>query len=171
MSARVLLEAKKFRVEAVDVVDRHGQLQAREVIRHPGALVVLPILPDGRVVLIRNRRFAVEQTLWELPAGTREAGEEDEAGALRELEEETGYRAGTLEPLLSFYATPGICDEKMIAFVATDLAATEQALDDTEQIEVVPVDRPTFREMLRDGRITDAKTLACGLYWLMFSNE
>lgn len=168
MTTRILLDGRKFRVEAVEVPDREGLTRTREVIRHPGAVVILPLLPDGRVVLIRNRRFAVNATLYELPAGTREPGEADEAGALRELEEETGYQAGSLEPLVRFFASPGICDEEMIGFVATDLTAAAQRLDATEHIEVEPVDVPTFREMLRDGRIVDGKTLACGLYWLAF---
>ena len=168
MSARTLLEGRKFRVEAVDVPDREGRPRTRAVVRHPGAVVILPLLPDGRIVLIRNQRFAVGATLLELPAGTREPGEDDATGAHRELEEETGYQAGTLTPLVRFFASPGFCDEEMIGFVATDLVPTRQRLDATEHIEVEPVDVATFREMLRDGRIVDGKTLACGLYWLSF---
>jgi ADP-ribose pyrophosphatase len=132
-------------------------------------VVILPLLPDGRVLLIRNQRFAVNATLHELPAGTREPGEDDAAGALRELEEETGFRAGHLTPLVRFYASPGFCDEEMICFVATELTPTAQRLDATEHIEIEPVEVDLFREMLRDGRIVDGKTLACGLYWLAFA--
>jgi ADP-ribose pyrophosphatase len=168
MSTRILLEGRKFRVEAVDVPDREGKTRTREVVRHPGAVVILPLLSDGRIVLIRNQRFAVNATLYEIPAGTREPGESDELGARRELEEETGYRAGKLAPLVRFFASPGFCDEEMIGFVATDLEVTAQRLDATEHIDVEAVDVATFREMLRDGRIVDGKTLACGLYWLAF---
>ncbi len=168
MTTRILLDSRKFRVEAVEVPDREGRTRTREVVRHPGAVVILPLLPDGRVLLIRNRRFAVTATLYELPAGTREPGEADDVGALRELEEETGYQAATLSPLVRFFASPGFCDEEMIGFVASDLTPSAQRLDATEHIEIEPVDVATFREMLRDGRIVDGKTLACGLYWLSF---
>lgn len=168
MATRILLEGRKFRVEAVEVPDREGKTRTREVVRHLGAVVILPLLSDGRIVLIRNQRFAVNATLYEIPAGTREPGEADEDGARRELEEETGYRAGKLEPLVRFFASPGFCDEEMIGFVATELEVTAQRLDATEHIDVMPVDVATFREMLRDGRIVDGKTLACGLYWLTF---
>jgi 8-oxo-dGTP pyrophosphatase MutT (NUDIX family) len=127
MTTRILLDSRKFRVEAVEVPDREGRTRTREVVRHPGAVVILPLLPDGRVLLIRNRRFAVNATLYELPAGTREPGEADDVGALRELEEETGYQARTLSPLVRFYASPGFCDEEMIGFVASDLDAERAA--------------------------------------------
>ncbi|MBK6808954.1 MAG: NUDIX hydrolase [Sandaracinaceae bacterium] len=127
MTTRILLDSRKFRVEAVEVPDREGRTRTREVVRHPGAVVILPLLPDGRVLLIRNRRFAVNATLYELPAGTREPGEADDVGALRELEEETGYQAATLSPLVRFFASPGFCDEEMIGFVASDLTPARSA--------------------------------------------
>ena len=126
---------------------------------------------NDTLVLIRNERFAVGETLWELPAGTREPGEDDLVGARRELEEETGYRAGSLTRLIEFYATPGICDEKMIAFVARDLEPGPQRLEATERIEAVPTSMTAFRDMLRDGRIRDGKTIAIGLHWLTFGGR
>jgi len=158
----------KFELRARVVPTRDGGSTRREVVVHPGAVVLVPILEDGRLVLIRNRRTSVGATLWELPAGTREPDEPLEGCAARELEEETGYRAAALEPLLSFYASPGITDEKMHVFVATGLEPTAQRLDPTEAIEVFPTDVAEVRAMIRDGRIEDGKTIAAVLYWLAF---
>ena len=106
----LLLTGRMFQVVRRESVAADGRRHVREVIRHPGAVVLLPILDDGRVVLIRNRREAVGQHLVELPAGTLEPGEDPMAAAHRELAEETGYRAGTMELLVSFFSSPGILD-------------------------------------------------------------
>lgn len=161
----IILRGKRFDVEMRDVPTRDGQSEQREVVVHPGAVVVLPLLADGRVVLIRNRRFSIEQTLWELPAGTREAGEDPAVCAAREVEEETGYRAGTLAPLLDFYTAPGISTELMHAFIATDLSQTQQRLDATEQIAVHPVAQDQLLQMILTGEVVDAKTLATFLFF------
>ena len=95
-----------------------------------------------------------------------EAGEAPEACAAREVEEETGYRAGTLAPLTEFFASPGILNERMYGFLATDLEETAQALDHDEQIEVFPIPQWQVRDMLKDGHIEDAKTITLLLYWM-----
>ena len=114
-----IFQGVKFGVERRRVPTRDGGSAIREVVVHPGAVVVLPFLDDGRVVMIRNRRFAVDETLWELCAGTLEPGEDPAVTAARELVEETGYEASSIEALTTFYTSPGICDERMYAFVAT----------------------------------------------------
>ncbi|HEX6241737.1 MAG TPA: NUDIX hydrolase, partial [Polyangiales bacterium] len=134
----VLLEGSRFHVERRWLARRDGGSEARELVVHPGSVIILPLLADGRIVLIRNYRFSVERTLWELPAGTRDPDEPVEQCAARELEEETGYRALSLTPLLDFYPAPGISNERMHAFAASGLSQKAQRLDDTEQIEVVP---------------------------------
>ena len=111
-------------------------------------------------------RRTVGKVLWELPAGTLEDGEQPEACAAREVEEETGYRAGTLTPLTEFFASPGVLNERMYGFVATDLVRTEQALDETEEIEVFHVPTWQVRDMLKEGHIEDGKTIALLLYWM-----
>jgi ADP-ribose pyrophosphatase len=130
------------------------------LVVHPGAVLILPLLADGQVVLIRNYRYSADAELLELPAGTLEPPEAPVACAARELEEETGYRAGRLEPLCAFYTTPGFTNEFMHAFVATDLTPTAQRLEATEQIrvEIMPLDAAL--EASVDGRIVDAKTIA-----------
>ena len=147
--------------------ERGGQTVTRDVVVHPGAVTNLPVTDDGRVVLIRNYRFATDGELLELPAGTLEPGEPPERCALRELEEETGYRAGRLEPLCEFYTTPGICTERMWVFVATDLTKTRQNLQGHEEIRVDVIDGDEVRRMLCDGEIEDGKTVAAlGMYFL-----
>ena len=121
---------------------------------------MLPLLNDGEgVVLIRNDRFALGQVLWELPAGTLEAGEDPGECAKRELEEEAGYRASRVESLGRFYTTPGMTDELMHAFIATGLVKTEQRLEQDERIQVacVPVDRALA--MVDRGELMDAKSM------------
>jgi ADP-ribose pyrophosphatase len=160
----VVLVGSRFNVERRWLARRDGGVEAREVIVHPGSVVILPLLDDGRIVMIRNARFSVERTLWELPAGTRDANEPVLSCAARELEEETGYRAAKLVPLLAFYPAPGVSDERMHAFVATGLTECAQKLDATEQIEVFPRTPAEVLDMLRQGEIEDAKSIAVLLY-------
>jgi len=165
-SRELLLTAAKFDVARLTFEGPDGTEIIRDVVEHPGAAVILPQLDDGRIVLIRNLRRTVGKILWELPAGTLERGEAPHLCAARELEEETGYRAGTLTPLTEFFASPGILNERMYGFLATELEPTAQALDDTEEIEVFPIPQWQARDMLKDGHIEDAKTIALLLYWM-----
>jgi len=156
-----------FSVERRQFHREGGKVVTRDVVVHPGAVTILPVLQDGRIVLIRNYRFATQRQLLELPAGTLEPDEPPEQCALRELEEETGYRAGRIEPLCEFYTTPGICTERMWVFLATDLTRTQQNLQGHEEIDVAIIDAHEARRMLRDGEIEDGKTIAAlGTYFL-----
>jgi len=132
----------------------------RTVVVHPGAVVILPILDHARIVLIRNYRYTVEQELWELPAGTIEADEKPIDTARRELEEETGYRAGKMTPLMVFYTSPGICTERMHAFVATRLTWVGQKLQEGEQIALEVLRLDDVRRKLIAGAFCDGKTVA-----------
>ncbi len=154
-----LLQTPRFRVVRRRVTLPNGQPHAREVILHPGAVVILPVLDDGRVVLIRNHRVAAGETLWELPAGTREPDEAAEVTALRELQEETGYTARRLTWIREFFVSPGILSERMHLFLAEGLTAGPRALEPGEDIAVDP--RPWHEALaLADrGAIRDAKTL------------
>jgi ADP-ribose pyrophosphatase len=143
-----------------------GKRVERDVVVHPGAVVVLPLLDEARLVMIRNFRYTVQEELWELPAGTREAGEEPIKTAARELEEETGYRAGSLEPLTEFYTSPGICTERMYAFVAAELTWVGQRLEPSERIDVEEVTLEDARRQLLAGEFRDGKTIATlGIYF------
>ncbi len=145
-----------------------GSELVRETIQHPGAVVILPLLSDQRVCLIRNQRIAVCQTLIELPAGTLEPGENPAVTAQRELSEETGYRADRIERLGEWLMSPGILNERMHVFVATGLSPGPTALEAGEQIEPLVVDWSHALEMVRNGEIVDAKTVAAILFYDRF---
>jgi ADP-ribose pyrophosphatase len=165
--AQSVFESRKFRVER-RAFDLRGVRHVHDVVVHPGAAVVLPLLPDGRLVLIHNYRVAVGEELLELPAGTLDAGEPPEQCAQRELAEETGYRAGHLEPLVSFYSTPGILTERMHVFLATQLVAGPAAREAGEQIRLAPTPHTEALVAIRDGRIIDGKTILALLYYDRF---
>jgi len=157
-TGRIFKVVKKF------VTGSNGKKLERHIILHPGAVVVLPILPDGRIVLIRQHRVAVDENLIELPAGTMEAGEEPIVTARRELMEETGYRANELMPVLRFYTSPGFVREEMRLFKATGLVAGPTAMEDDEKIEPLLVSLSQAMNMIQSGEIRDAKTIV-GLLW------
>jgi ADP-ribose pyrophosphatase len=163
-----LFRGIRFEVRSMRVPRDGGRISRHEVVLAPDAGVILPLVDDRTVILIRNERVAVGQTLWELPAGTFEPGEDPMVCAARELIEETGYRAGRLEPLMDLYPSPGICTERMHVFVARDLEHVGQDLDEDEQIavEVVGLDRSI--QMVRDHTIRDGKTIATLLYYRAF---
>jgi ADP-ribose pyrophosphatase len=142
------------------------ELHSREVIIHPGAVVILPILDDGRICLIRNYRIAIDRELIELPAGTRELQEAPILTARRELQEETGYTAASLEPLCEFLMSPGILDERMHAFVATGLSAGTPALEQGEQIQNLLATWQEVQAWMAAGKIEDAKTITTLLFYL-----
>lgn len=162
---QTLLETKKFTVVRETVQTPAGKEKTREIVRHPGACVIVPLLDDGRVCLIRNFRIAIRETLIELPAGTLEPPELPAATAERELIEETGYRAAKIELLHAFYASPGFLDEKMHLFVATGLTAGEPQREEGEEIENLLVPLKQAIEMIFRGEIQDCKTIA-GLLWV-----
>jgi ADP-ribose pyrophosphatase len=158
---RTLHTGRKFDYVELSVRNpSSGLTHSRQMVRHPGAVVILPMLPDGRVVLIRNYRVTARQWLIELPAGTLDAGEAPEACARRELLEETGYRAGSVRTLGAFRTSPGMSDELMHAVCATGLVHEQQHLEEDEHIEVMPVTPAQAMAMVDQGHIADGKTLA-----------
>lgn len=163
-----LLETARFRVVRVRQTFRDGRAIEREVIRHPGAVVILPILADGRICLIRNFRVAVGKWLLELPAGTLEPGEPPQVTAHRELIEETGYQAAELTPLCQFFMSPGILHERMHAFVAAGLVEGPTAREAGELITNQLVSPSELEELLRSQQIQDAKSIATLLYYQRF---
>jgi ADP-ribose pyrophosphatase len=160
----ILLKARRFEVVRLQYRTGDGQIHTREVARHPGAVTILPLIDDNTVCLIRNYRVAVNETLIELPAGTLEPGEDPSVTAGRELEEETGYRAVSLEKLCEFYMSPGILSERMILYLATQLSPGPTRLEGGEQIEPFVVSWEEAMSLVERGEIRDSKSL-CGLLW------
>jgi ADP-ribose pyrophosphatase len=160
---RVIHRGAKFDLEMAEWQGGSGKPVQREVVRHPGAVIILPLLQEGRcppkVVLIRNFRVSLGRELLELPAGTLGRGEAPEACAARELEEETGYRAGSIEPLARFYTSPGLSDELMHAFVARGLTAVGQKLEEDERVVPWVTEGAAAVAMAEDGRLMDAKSM------------
>lgn len=158
---RTIHKGAKFDYDEVTLVGPGGGRLNRQMIRHPGAVVVVPILDESAriLVMIRNQRFTVGQELWEFPAGTMEPPEPPQTCAARELEEEAGYRAATVTPIGAYYTTPGMTDELMRAYVATGLTPVGQNLmgDECIRVEIVPADRVV--SMIRGGEFTDAKSM------------
>jgi ADP-ribose pyrophosphatase len=144
-------------VDEVELED--GRRARREVVEHPGAVAIVPVLDNGDLVLVRQFRYAVGRALLELPAGTREPNEPAERTAARELREETGYEARHWELLTHFFISPGWCNEALFVYRALDLTAVESALEEDEQVEVVTVRPGEIMGLMRDGEIADAKTL------------
>ncbi len=166
---QVIYSGKKVKLELHHLEDDESQTRhIREVVVHPGAVVVMGILPDGQIVLIRTRRYAVGQNLVELPAGTLDRNEDPINCAGRELLEETGYLAGRLRPIGNFYTSPGILSEKMYAFAAYDLEKQQQALEEGEEIELQFATLDDAITMIRRGEIHDGKTIAALLMYDKF---
>jgi ADP-ribose pyrophosphatase len=158
---QVVFNGKKVRLEVDRVEDEENQREVRfEVVVHPGAVVVLPVMDDGRVLMIRNHRYSVHQVLIELPAGTLEKGEDPMNCAGRELLEETGYLAGKIQRIGAFYSSPGILSEKLYAFAAYHLEKKSTALEEDEEIEIMPVLFDDALKMIDTAEIMDAKTIA-----------
>jgi ADP-ribose pyrophosphatase len=142
-----------------------GQTIRRDMILHPGAVVILPVVDSERICLLRNYRFVIDATLWELPAGTLEPGEPIEKAAARELLEETGYTAAKWRSLGFLYASPGVLDEKLHLFVAEELTPGAAQPEADEQLDPQIVAWTDALRMALDGTIKDAKTITAILLW------
>lgn len=158
IDSKKVFEGKVFDVTA-DTIQEGELVYRREVVRHPGSAVIIPVFEDETVALVRQYRHPAVRYLLEAPAGTLEPGERPEVGAARELEEELGYVAGKLEKLTEFFVSPGFLEEKMWLYLATELTATQQNLDDDELIEVCRIPLVQALEMISDGEIEDSKTI------------
>ena len=163
--AEVVFRGKVFSVSRHVAVEPGGIAVVREVIHHGGSAVILPLLEDGRVVLIRQFRLPAGGFLWELPAGSLDRGETPLQTARRELAEETGYRASSWRKLMEFFPSPGFLDEKMTLFLAQKVRPGEPSPEGDEKIQVKSFHPAEWQDMIRSGQIRDAKTLVGLLYW------
>tara|TARA_B100001248_G_scaffold164795_1_gene124621 strand:+ start:259 stop:795 length:537 start_codon:yes stop_codon:yes gene_type:complete len=142
----------------------NGNTSFREWIKHPGAVCCIPILPDGRIGLIKQYRYAVKKQMIEIPAGKLDQNETPENCAIRELEEEIGYKADKMTFLTNIHPAIGFTDEKMWLYLAEDLIQTKQSLDSDEFLVLIPTKIEEAVEMVWKGEITDAKTII-GILW------
>jgi len=168
LSSQVIYEGPVFGIRRDEVIEPSGVRTIREVVTHPGSVVVLPVLPDRRILLIQQYRHATRQYLWELVAGRIDAGETPRQAAARELIEETGYRAKRFRVFLDVFPTPGFLEERMYILLAEGLEAGEAQPEEDEKIVSRAYNRKQLEEMIRNGKLRDAKSIAGILYYLRF---
>jgi ADP-ribose diphosphatase len=168
LHSEMIYEGPVFGVRRDEVLEPNGLHTRREVITHPGSVVVLPVLPDGRIVLIRQYRHATRQYLWELVAGRIDVGENIQQAAARELIEETGYRADKFRVFLEMFPTPGFLEERMYVLLATRLSVGDAEPEEDEKITVKSFSRPQIEKMIRDNDLRDAKSISGLLYYFRF---
>ena len=168
LKSQVIYQGPVFGIRRDEVIEPTGIRTTREVITHSGSVVVLPVLPDGRVVLIRQYRHAARQYLWELVAGRMDHGETPKQGAARELIEETGYRAKKFTVFLDVFPSPGFLEERMYILLAEGLTLGEAQPEEDEKIISRAYKPSELREMIRRGQLCDAKSVAGILYYLTF---
>ena len=163
-----IYEGRAFGVRRDEVLEPSGLRTVREVVTHPGSVVILPVLADGRIVMVRQYRHATGQYLWELVAGRMDPGESVRRAAARELAEETGYRARRLRVFLHIFPTPGFLEESMYILLAQGLKAGVPRPEDDEKITVKAFAPRQLEKMIGDGKLHDGKSVAGILYYLRF---
>jgi len=159
LSAETVYKGKVFDIRIDEIRDGDVEYK-REIVVHKGSCVIIPVFEDGTVAVVRQYRHAAGKYLLEICAGTLNAGEDPKLGAIRELEEEIGVRAAKVEKLIEFYVSPGFLTEKMFVFLATELTETQQNLEEDELLTIERHSFPALFEMIRNGGIEDAKSIA-----------
>jgi ADP-ribose pyrophosphatase len=159
LSSRRIYAGKVLSLDLDEVEEPGGVHTKREVVRHSGSVAVLAIQDDGKIVLVRQYRYPVDDFVWELPAGRLDPGESPEEAAQRELQEEIGFKAGRLQKMAFFHTTPGFCDESMHVFRATGLIASKAQGDEDERIEVQAFTLSELEAMIDRGELREGKTL------------
>jgi ADP-ribose pyrophosphatase len=165
MTRDIVFRGRKIQVAVERTVLPDGHTVERDVVLHPGAVAILPLVDADHVCLLRNRRPIVAETLLEIPAGTLEPGEAPEHAAIRELAEETGYQAGRWRKLAAFYPSPGVLNERTHLFLAEQLTPGPTHLERDEDLTAEVVPWPQALAWALDGTIRDAKTLVAVLLW------
>lgn len=161
VSTETIFKGKIISVQVDEVELPNGKLSKREIVRHPGAVALIALTDENKIVMVEQYRKPLERSLLEIPAGKLEPGEKPAATAERELEEETGYRAGKMEYISSFYTSPGFADEIIHLYLATGLEKVENPADGDEDefVELFELTLEEALECMRNERIYDAKTL------------
>lgn len=160
VASEKIFTGKVISLQVDDVELPNGKMSKREIIKHPGAVAIIAVTDEGKIVMVEQYRKALERSIIEIPAGKLEPGEEPLRTAERELEEETGYECREMEHLISFYTSPGFADELVHVFVAHQLAKKEDAagLDEDEFVELLELTLAEVEQYLQEGKIRDAKT-------------
>lgn len=164
IKSKIVFQGELLEMHRDEVLLPNGEVGIREWINHPGAVCCIPILPDGNLALIKQYRYAVKKEMIELPAGKLDKNEIPEECALRELEEEIGYKANKLTLLTNIHPAIGFANENMWLYLAENLVKTELNLDSDEFLELIPTKLENALEMIWNGKITDVKTII-GLLW------
>jgi ADP-ribose pyrophosphatase len=168
LRSKVIYKGPAFGVRRDEVLEPGGIRTTREVVTHPGSVVVLPVLPDGRILLVRQYRHATRQFLWELVAGRMERGETPRQAAARELIEETGYRARRFRVFLDVFPTPGFLEERMYILLAQELTSGDARPEVDEKIISRAFTYTELKQMIHRGKLRDAKTIAGLLYYFSY---
>ncbi len=165
LSSKQIFRGRYLKIEQDEVQAPDGKIYVREYILHPGAAMMIPLLPNGNVVMIHQYRHAVKQVFLEFPAGKRDHAEETLLTAQRELKEETGYEAKEWKLLTTIHPVIGYSNEHIDLYLAKDLTLSQQQLDHGEFIEVIEVKPEDLMRYVRDGKVSDVKT-QIGAFWL-----
>lgn len=165
ISTQPIYDGRIIKVQVDEVLLPNGNTAKREIVKHQGAVAVIPLTKDGKLVVVRQFRKPLEKAIVEIPAGKLERGEDPLACAKRELEEETGYTARHYEKLSSFYTSPGFADELLHVYVATGLTKGESRPDEDEFVDMIELTLDEAHELHRTGEICDAKTIVALFAW------
>jgi ADP-ribose pyrophosphatase len=169
LKSELIYKGRVFEIRHEKVREPSGLEVTRDVVKHPGSVVVLPVLPDGRIVLIRQYRHAAGQYLWELVAGHKEPNETFAEGAHRELKEEAGYTARRVRKLLEIFPSPGLLGERMEIYLAEGLTEGEAEPEEDEKITVKILPLKEALAWIRKGKIRDSKSVSGILYYARFT--
>ncbi|MRG86481.1 NUDIX domain-containing protein [Salinibacillus xinjiangensis] len=166
LQSETIFEGKVINLLHEEVQLPNGKTSKREIVKHPGAVAIIPVTKDNKIVMVEQYRKPLERSLVEIPAGKLEKGEEPKRTALRELEEETGYTSHELTHVISFYTSPGFADELIHLYIAKDLEKVESPMapDEDEFVELMECTLEEANQLVIEQKIYDAKTAYAVLY-------
>lgn len=167
VSSEHIFKGRIISLQVDTVTLPNGEMATREIVKHPGAVAVIPLIGD-KMIVVEQYRKPLEKSQVEIPAGKLDAGEEPLKAALRELEEETGYRSENVKLVSSFYTSPGFADEIIHLYIAEDLVKGNANPDEDEFLECEAITLEEAQQYMRDGRISDAKTILAVYAWQLY---
>jgi ADP-ribose pyrophosphatase len=163
--SEIIFEGKVFNLQVDQIEYNSGHKGIREIAVHPGGAVVLPVKDDGKIIMVKQFRYPLQKIILEFPAGKLDKGEDPQLCAIRELEEETGYKAKKIEKLGAIYTTPGFCTEILHLYFAKDLTSGDYNREEGEYgMEIMEFTKKEIEEKIKSGEINDAKTICAMQY-------